>query len=1034
MSSTRKFLCVSIIAGLVFSAVSAAFPNLTFTVGTASASSPSSSWYYSDFQYRKAHDLTNGQNLNSYNFYSLSPAWSTLPGNPTQRHAFQPVHNDSIIEVDKVVDGNTWKYLAYDCDPVGTIIRLYYSNNTAGPWTAYSGNPILGPRADYYRWPSTTYVNGVFYMFVEDYTGGTLERWNSTDGIHYTFMENVKSGGNQYKNPFIWYNINDNKWYLYSHDSVGATTENLKVRSASSLDGLKSASDSIVVSRTMPFGSATMMYNDGKYWLLAEILQGTQWQVVAYCSTISASSGFVEAANSPILTADEACPMLFLAPDKLHAYLFTTTNSNAWIHFEREVYLNSPTTPPTIDLSNYQIRIVVNYGAGTSSGDTVYLNGHCKTDFRDVRFTWFNSTLNSEVECSYWIEQSTASSNATFWVKIPQITSNSAMYIYYGKSSATTTSSGDSTFEFFDDFSGNLNKWTTVGGTWQIQNGELVAQTTGFGQRLRANNFVFSNDSVHVKAEWVSGTYFEGGPYVRGQSPNEQNNGYMTLLSTWSEANRNRISSMTNGFENELASQGTTNPSKNIWYSYIFKLFGNTLKSSVSPLYPTEISALDSTFTAGTLCLLSWSGASENVHYDNVFVTKYANPEPTQATWYSEETLSVQIVNVDNSAVSCARADVGSAQIVAFHSQWSNGSGITAGSIYVNGTQYAINSTGWASLGAPSATVTKTSWVVTGVNCNGVIAFVQTANTPAIVWDQIKIVDGGLMKASADLGDNATAWFKAIYQYDNVTFDGAKGNLFVNGSLMLWSPVNSRWEYTYLVNTTGTSAFKLSSVVDNQYGLTKINDGVGTLNLAVTYQPFYMVSNSTVTELAFNSTNAEFYFTVSGPSGTTGFVKLTIAKTLMQSVANLSVLIDGNNINYSSTSNDYYWTIGFAYSHSTHRVVVSLDSSETVNPNPPPTQPSTSPIADISQGSLSLSSTPTIAAPKSIPQPSSTKTSSSPPQPSTPTSKPAETSTPVKPADASSNMVLVALLVVLSLLISVSLLFKKNHFFQKTKK
>ena len=47
-------------------------------------------------------------------------------------------------------------------------------------------------------------------MFVEDYTGGTLERWSSTDGIHYTFVENVKSGGNQYKNPFIWLNPNDN--------------------------------------------------------------------------------------------------------------------------------------------------------------------------------------------------------------------------------------------------------------------------------------------------------------------------------------------------------------------------------------------------------------------------------------------------------------------------------------------------------------------------------------------------------------------------------------------------------------------------------------------------------------------------------------------------------------------------------------------------------------------------------------------------------------------------------------------------------
>ena len=40
---------------------------------------------------------------------------------------------------------------------------------------------------------------------------------------------------------------------------------------------------------------------------MAEILQGTMWQTVAYSSP-SPTSGFVEVANSPILTNDEACP------------------------------------------------------------------------------------------------------------------------------------------------------------------------------------------------------------------------------------------------------------------------------------------------------------------------------------------------------------------------------------------------------------------------------------------------------------------------------------------------------------------------------------------------------------------------------------------------------------------------------------------------------------------------------------------------------------------------------------------------------
>ena len=90
-------------------------------------------------------------------------------------------------------------------------------------------------------------------MFLEDYTGGTLERWTSTDGINYTFLENVKSGGNQWKNPFIWFNDNDNRWYLYSHDIVSGSSEILEVRSATTLDGLKSASDISIVSQNNTF-------------------------------------------------------------------------------------------------------------------------------------------------------------------------------------------------------------------------------------------------------------------------------------------------------------------------------------------------------------------------------------------------------------------------------------------------------------------------------------------------------------------------------------------------------------------------------------------------------------------------------------------------------------------------------------------------------------------------------------------------------------------------------------------------------------
>jgi hypothetical protein len=84
---------------------------------------------------------------------------------------------------------------------------------------------------------------------------------------------------------------------------------------------------------------------------------------------------------------------------------------------------------------------------------------------------------------------------------------------------------------------------------------------------------------------------------------------------------------------------------------------------------------------------------------------------------------------------------------------------------------------------------------------------------------------------------------------------------------------------------------------------------------------FSIESNSTVSNLFFNSTDSELGFTVSGPSGTTGFAKVTIAKTLMPT-GNLQVYIDGNLVNSSVDSNESYWIVTFTYHHSTHQVII----------------------------------------------------------------------------------------------------------------
>lgn len=92
---------------------------------------------------------------------------------------------------------------------------------------------------------------------------------------------------------------------------------------------------------------------------------------------------------------------------------------------------------------------------------------------------------------------------------------------------------------------------------------------------------------------------------------------------------------------------------------------------------------------------------------------------------------------------------------------------------------------------------------------------------------------------------------------------------------------------------------------------------------------FSVVSNSTISALTFNSANLELSFTVTGPSGTTGFAQVTIARTLAANITNLKVYLDEKPIEYSTTSTNDSWIISFTYTHSTHQVTIALNPNVT---------------------------------------------------------------------------------------------------------
>lgn len=89
---------------------------------------------------------------------------------------------------------------------------------------------------------------------------------------------------------------------------------------------------------------------------------------------------------------------------------------------------------------------------------------NARSDGADIRFTDANGN-----ELSYWIESWDYSGKSTkIWVKVPTVAASAVAMIrmYYGNPSAGSSSSGEATFIFFDDFLGNnldSNKWTKTG-------------------------------------------------------------------------------------------------------------------------------------------------------------------------------------------------------------------------------------------------------------------------------------------------------------------------------------------------------------------------------------------------------------------------------------------------------------------------------------------------------------------------------------------------------------------------------------------
>ncbi len=147
-----------------------------------------------------------------------------------------------------------------------------------------------------------------------------------------------------------------------------------------------------------------------------------------------------------------------------------------------------------------------------------------------------------------------------------------------------------------------------------------------------------------------------------------------------------------------------------------------------------------------------------------------------------------------------------------------------------------------------------------------------------------------------------------------------------------WFPISSavtdglgRFYVQWIPSATG--AFTVIAVWNGNESLIGSTSTVELNTIPYENQYVFAVeSNSTVSALVFNSTSSELSFAVGGQSGTKGYAKVTVAKSLVGDVTDIKIYLDGNELPYSVTSIDDSWLLTFSYAHSIHNVSVSLNA------------------------------------------------------------------------------------------------------------
>lgn len=288
--------------------------------------------------------------------------------------------------------------------------------------------------------------------------------------------------------------------------------------------------------------------------------------------------------------------------------------------------------------SNYKVLTITNANASILTDMQVKVTvdyvSSMQSTFADVRF----SSSDGATDIPYWLESKTDGVSAVFWVKIPSLAASATTNIrmYYGNSSAVSTSSGTNTFAFFDDFNdGDYTGWTAThegGGVTTVSaaTGKLVIGGTGGFDQVIATGYSAADVVIET-------TVIANDESANNQSQaaltaryTNDNNLYTAGFDLWETGDTAVSAKRVGGGWAQLSQVAFTN-SSGVAYKFKYIVAGASQKFYVDDVLKnlTTDTSLSGAGMTGFNFDVGGGGVSDTMSADDYRIRQYAASDPT---------------------------------------------------------------------------------------------------------------------------------------------------------------------------------------------------------------------------------------------------------------------------------------------------------------------------------------------------------------------------------------------------------------------